>query len=340
MSIEQFQSIGSLFINQIKNVLITYISAKMVIEDNFTLGMMLSIQFIIGQLEGPINQYIEVSRSWQDAKLSTNRMNEIHVREDEGSIEKELIDIGSTNSIHMRNVSFQYGGPLSEKILNNVNIEIPSGKTTAIVGTSGSGKTTLLKMILGFYFPTEGDVFIGSQSIQKINLPSWRKKCGVILQDSYIFSDTIANNIALSEESIDYEKLKYAIHMSNLSQLVDSLPMKHNTIIGVNGQGLSQGQRQRILIARTIYKNPDYIFLDEATNSLDANNENEIMENINLFGKNKTSIIIAHRFSTIKNADQIIVIEKGQIVEMGTHLELMRNGNIYYKLMKEQMNLN
>ncbi len=340
LSVEQIQSIGSLFINQVKNVLITYCSAKMVIEGEFTLGMMLSIQFIVGQLEGPINQYLEVTHSWQEAKLSLKRMNEIHNKENEDNLEQKPVDDIIYNNICFKNVSFQYGGPYSTKVLQNINLEIPIGKTTAIVGTSGSGKTTLLKMILGFYYPTEGEIFINNRPIKDIDLSTWRQKCGVILQDSYIFSDTIANNIAFSEETVNQDKLEYAVKMSNLSQLIENLPMGYNTIIGTNGHGLSQGQRQRILIARAIYKNPQFIFLDEATNSLDANNENEIMNNINLFGKNKTSIIIAHRFSTIKNADQIIVIEKGCIIEQGKHNELMTNKKRYYQLMKEQMNLN
>lgn len=341
LSNEQYQTIGSIFINQIKNALISFLCAKMVIESSLSLGMLLSIQFIVGQLEGPISQSIDFIHSWQDAKISFERMGEIHVMENEEKVDQIALDNCSKYNIDIENVSFQYGGPFSQFVLNGINLHIPYGKTTAIVGSSGSGKTTLVKLLLGFYTPTKGDIRIGNYSLKSINLLSWRSRCGVILQDSYIFSDTIAKNIALGNDmDIDYDRLIYSIEMSNLKQLIEKLPLKYETRIGADGHGLSKGQQQRVLIARAIYKQPDYIFLDEATNSLDASNENEIMDNINVFGRNKTSIIIAHRFSTIKNADQIIVLDNGRIVEQGNHYSLLEVEGVYYNLMREQIYLN
>lgn len=337
---EQYQSLGSLLINQIKNALITFVCARLVIEGELTLGMMLSVQFIVGQLEGPISQSVDFMHSWQDAKLSFERMGEIYLKENEAKSYQRPLPPHRNDDIRIENISFQYGSPFAPRVLDGINLHIPYGKTTAIVGASGSGKTTLVKLLLGFYQPLEGEIRIGDRSMEQIDLASWRDRCGVVLQDSYIFSDTILNNITLSDEHIDFERLKYAARMANIFDLILSFPQHFYTKIGSEGQGLSQGQRQRLLIARAIYKQPDYLFLDEATNSLDASNENQIKNNLDILCKNKTSVIIAHRFSTIKHADQIIVMDKGRIVEQGTHSELMENTSVYYHLMKEQLNLN
>lgn len=338
--IEQYQNVGSLFINQIKNITLTYMSAAMVIENKISLGMMLSIQFIIGQLEGPINKMIDYMHTWQDAKISFDRMAEIHMIENEDAENKTVLPGDEDFNIQFKNVSFRYGGQSSPLVLNNITFNIPPGKTTAIVGMSGSGKTTLIKLLLGFYPPTSGTILIGNHDITTINIQSWRDRCSVIMQDSYVFNDTILNNINLTENETDFNKVEFASQCANLSPVVHSLPSKYQTRIGLDGHGLSKGQIQRMLIARAIYKDSDYIIFDEFTNSLDAQNESDIMGKLGRYKANKTAIIIAHRFSTIKNADQIIVIDNGEISEIGCHEELIRNNGIYYNLMKEQLNLN
>ncbi|MCC8188022.1 MAG: peptidase domain-containing ABC transporter [Bacteroides sp.] len=339
LTIEQYQNVGSLLINQIKNILLTFMSAAMVIDGNLTLGMMLSIQFIIGQLEGPINRTIGYMHSWQDAKISFDRMAEIHKLENEDHDGKYKLPVSKSYDITIHNLCFRYGSPFSPWVLKDINLVIPSGKTTAIVGMSGSGKTTLVKLLLGFYLPTQGEIRVGNYNLEAINIQSWRNLCSVIMQDSFVFNDTIENNINLTEEKTDYQRMKFCCESANFQEVVDALPNKYNTKIGLDGNGLSNGQIQRLLIARAIYKDSDYIFFDEFTNSLDAQNEANIMDSLNKIKTGKTAIIIAHRFSTIKNADQIVVIDQGKVVEIGKHDELINNRGIYYRLMKEQLNL-
>lgn len=341
LALNQYQQSGSVFINEVKNLVITFFAATAVISGDITLGAMLAIQYIIGQMNGPIDQTIGFLRTWQDAKLSLERLGEIHMKEDEENKEIPKLDIlPSDKSISLKNLSFQYDGPHSPKVLNDVNFNIPEGKVTAIVGTSGSGKTTLLKLILGFYNPIEGKIEIGEKvNLKNFSQKKWRSYCGSVMQDGFIFSDSIASNIALGAEKIDKKQLLHAAKTANILEHIESLPLSFNTKIGNEGIGLSQGQKQRILIARTVYKNPDYIFLDEATNALDANNEKEIMENLDNFFQGKTVVIIAHRLSTVKNADQIIVLEKGKLVEKGTHKSLTKLKGAYYQLVKNQLEL-
>ena len=307
------------------------------------------MQYIIGQLNAPIGQLIGFVQSAQDAKISLERLGEIHNREDEepGTITNDELRITGARitmlpqkrDISIQNLVFQYDGAHSEIVLDNVNLDISSGKITAIVGMSGSGKTTLVKLMLGFYPPIKGEIKVGEYSLQNINSRVWREHCGAVMQDGYIFSDTIARNIAVSDEIIDTARLLHAAKVANILEMVEGLPLGFNTKIGQEGQGISQGQRQRILIARSVYKNPDYIFFDEATNSLDANNEKVIMENLNEFFKGKTVVIVAHRLSTVKNADQIVVLNQGHITEIGTHQELTAKRGEYYKLVKNQLEL-
>lgn len=337
LKLTQIQSIGFDYINQIKNILVSFFSAKLVIENTLTLGEMMSISFIIGQLNSPINQLIEFIKSFQDAKLSFYRLIEVQENQNEEIDSHEVLKTQTQKGIFLRNVSFQYEDPLSPLVLKNINLHIPKGKTTAIVGESGCGKTTLLKLILKFYKPTHGSVHISDQNLENLSPSDWRRNCGVVMQDTYIFSESIARNIAMSDLNIDEEKLQYALKKSNIEEFVSSLALKHHTLIGSLGNGLSNGQRQRLLIARTVYKNPDYIFFDEATSSLDSNNERIIYDNINEIFKGKTMIIIAHRLSTVKNADKIVVLDYGEIAECGTHLELLSLKGIYYNLVKNQL---
>ncbi len=340
LSLEQYQDAGSVFINETKNILITIVAATSVISGSITLGMMLAIMYIIGQLNTPLKQLIRFMHSAQDAKISLERLSEIHEKEDEEipGVPKSTI-LPENKTISITNVSFRYDGPRSPQVLKNIDLEIFDKKTTAIVGTSGSGKTTLLKLLLGFYLPEDGEIKIGGTRLQNYSQKLWRQKCGVVLQDGYIFSDTIARNIAVSNEGIDKERLLHAVHLSNIQDYVENLPLGYNTKIGQEGVGLSQGQKQRILIARAIYKNPEYLFFDEATNALDAKNEKTIMENLASFSKGKTVIVVAHRLSTVKNADQIIVLDKGEMVEKGKHDELIKLKGNYYNLVKDQLEL-
>lgn len=301
---------------------------------------MLAITYIIGQLSSPIEQLLEFMQTAQDAKISLERFGEIHRMENEEPEGKLLIeDFPSNHTITLKNVSFQYEGPRSPFVLKNINLEIFEGKTTAIVGSSGSGKTTLMKMILGFFDPIEGEIAVGKTKLKNLSQRRWRSKCGVVLQDGYLFSDTIARNIAVGEEIINSERVHQAVEMACIRDFIEELPLSYNTKIGQDGIGLSQGQRQRLLIARAIYKQPDYLLFDEATNALDAENERMVIENINHFSKGKTVVVIAHRLSTVKNADQIIVLERGEIVERGTHKELTDKKGRYYHLVKEQLEL-
>lgn len=339
LALNQVQEIGATSINQLKNIVIIFLSAKAVIDGNLTLGEMLATQYIVGQLNSPIEQLITFIQSAQDAKLSVDRLNEVHLIKEE-----EQEDIPSNpksykGSLIIKNVSFEYPGTKHIKVLDNISEEIEEGKVTAIVGASGSGKTTLIKLLLMIYDLSEGEIFVGCTSQTKMNHSVWRANCGTVLQDGYIFSDSIANNIALDEAPINWKRLIEAASMANISDYIQSLPSQYNTIIGNEGNGLSQGQKQRILIARSIYKNPRYLFLDEATNALDATNESQIMVNLRGYFRDKTVVIVAHRLSTVKHADKIIVINKGKIVESGNHNSLIKLKRFYYNLVKDQLDL-
>lgn len=340
LALQQYQNAGSVFINETKNILIVVVAATSVVEGQLTLGMMLAIQYIIGKLNAPLRQLVQFMHNAQDAKISLERLAEIHQKEDEFDSGRSYVqELPEERSIHVNNVSFQYEGPRSPKILKNINLEFPERKVTAIVGTSGSGKTTLIKLLLGFYTPTEGSIRIGDVSLDNIQPQVWRSRCGVVLQDGYIFSDTIARNIAAGGGRIDQKRLIHAVKMAHIQDFIEGLPLGYNTKIGQEGVGLSQGQKQRILIARAVYKNPEFLFLDEATNALDANNEKVIMENMEQFSAGKTVVVVAHRLSTVKNADQIVVLNKGEIVEQGTHAELVARKGYYFQLVKNQLEL-
>ena len=338
LSISQYQDAGANFINKFKDILISFIAAKAVINGQMTLGMMLAIQYIVGQLNAPLQSMIHFIRSAQDAKISIERLGEIHQQDNEQGSQVQLQDTPDEGDIQLQNLSFQYN-PLAPLVLQNINLIIPKGKVTAIVGTSGSGKTTLMKLLLGFYAPTSGNIKIGSTPFQQVDNSLWRTKCGAVMQDGFIFSDTIANNISESDEYVDYQKLNHAVSSANIQSFIESLPLSYNTMIGGNGVGLSQGQKQRLLIARAIYKDPDFLFFDEATNALDAKNERIIVDNLNNIYTGKTVLVIAHRLSTVKNADQIVVLEQGKLVECGSHEELTALQGAYYKLVKDQLEL-
>ncbi len=338
LAITQYQEAGTMSISQLKDILITFISAKAVLDGNMTLGTMLAIQYIIGQLNAPLQQFVSFIREGQDAAISLERLSEIHSKENEEQNLDYKIDHIPDNDITIENLTFSYS-PVSGEVLKNINLKIPRGKTTAIVGTSGSGKTTLIKLLLGFYQPDSGKLMIGTTPLDSIYQKIWRKACGVVMQEGYIFSDTIANNISESDDFVNYKKVLSSIHTANISDFIQSLPLGLNTMIGAAGNSLSQGQKQRVLIARCVYKNPDFLFFDEATNALDANNEKIIMENLDTFLKGRTSIVVAHRLSTVKNADQIIVLEKGEIVEQGTHETLVAKRGYYFTLVKNQLEL-
>ena len=344
LRIEQFQLSGFDFINQFKNIIVTYLVAKSVIISSMSLGELLSVSFIIGQMNAPVSQLINFFRSLQDAKLSLERLNEVHNHPTEEQIDNQktlsLSQINSTKAeIKFKRVSFQYEGPKSPYVLKNINFTIPEGKITAIVGASGSGKTTLMKLLLKFYEPTQGELFFNSENINNISPKNLRENCGVVMQDGFIFSDTIERNIATGDENINKEKLQNAVKIANIEEFVNSLPLGYNTKIGASGNGISGGQKQRILIARAVYKNPHYIFFDEATSALDAENEKIIHDNLQQFFKGKTVLIIAHRLSTVKNADQIIVLKNGEIAETGNHQQLVQNKGDYFNLVKNQLEL-
>jgi len=393
LSLNQWQQAGAFFINEGKNIFITFLSAKAVIDGQMTLGSMLAVQYIIGQLNSPIEQMIGFAQSWQNAKISMERLNEIHIIEDEEPADRNLqqelpvafqrqIVGGKANpplpegdsytqsqltddsvfmnedkipedfpaSVKFQNVSFTFPGAGNEPVLKYINLKIPKGKTTAIVGISGSGKTTLLKLLLKFYEPQKGEIYLtpnpspqGGEgrgtALSNISHKVWRNHCGVVMQESFIFSDTIAKNIAVGQEKIDMEKLRHATEIANIREFIESLPLGYNTKIGAEGTGLSMGQKQRLLIARAVYRDPDFIFFDEATNSLDANNENVILQNLESFFKGRTVIVVAHRLSTVKNADQIVVLNKGVISEKGTHQELVNLRGEYFTLVKNQLEL-
>jgi ATP-binding cassette subfamily B protein len=340
LALGQYQASGTVFLNETKNLLISFLAAYSVVTGDITLGMMLAIQYIIGQLNAPVDQFIEFVQSFQDAKISLERLGEIHNKEDEEDINEEKITIfPSDKSINIQNIEFQYDKPHGEIVLKDVSLKIPENKITAVVGTSGSGKTTLVKLLLGFYELNKGQITIGETPLKNYSMEWWRSKVGTVMQDGFIFNESIARNIAVGEENVDIQRLIESVKIANIQEFIESLPLGYNTKIGSEGHGLSQGQKQRILIARAVYKEPEYLFFDEATNALDANNEKIIMDNLNKFFKGRTVVIVAHRLSTVKNADQIVVIEKGEIVETGTHEELTALKGAYYELVKNQLEL-
>ncbi len=338
LALEQYQQVGNFFIGEAKDILITIIAATSVIQGDMTLGMMLAVQYIIGQLNSPVEQTIHLIHSWQDMRISLERINEVHDQPNEDE-ERSFIPSFSESNLQLHNLWFSYDGSPYNYALKNVTIEIPYGKTTAIVGESGSGKTTLIKLLLQYYSPTKGEIFWGEHNLAIINPVWWRNQCGSVMQDGFIFSDTIASNIAISEEMPDLVRLANAAELANLSETISKMPLKYNTKIGMEGNGLSRGQIQRILIARAIYKNPHFLFFDEATNALDANNERRIVENLNNVFTNKTMVVVAHRLSTVKNAHKIIVLDNGEVIEQGTHSELTQKRGKYYELVKNQLEL-
>ncbi|PIA79224.1 ABC transporter ATP-binding protein [Gaetbulibacter sp. 4G1] len=339
LALEQTQSVGSSFINEAKNIMITFTSALLVIDGSITLGMMLSIQYIIGQLNGPISQLVGFIQATQDAKISLERLGEVHDKEDEESKEQPLIsNIKPHQDITIKDITYRYIGS-DDNVIKGLSINIPANKITAIVGASGSGKTTLMKLLLKFYDIDKGNIMYGEHYLNTISHKAWRNNCGVVMQEGYVFNDTIAYNIAIGEDTIDKERLIKATKVANIYDFIQSLPLSFNTKIGNEGIGVSTGQKQRLFIARAVYKNPDILFFDEATSALDAKNERIIMGNLNTFFKNKTVVVIAHRLSTVKNADQIVVIDDGKIIEQGKHNELLSKQGAYYNLVKNQLEL-
>lgn len=340
MALGQYQQTGSVFFSQATSLTISYIAARGVVDGSMTLGMMMSLSYIIGQLSGPIGQFIGFAQSLQDAKISLERLGEVHNREDEEDLaDIKIAHIPENKTIHIKDLWFSYDGADRDFALEDVNLVIPQNQTTAIVGASGSGKTTLVKLLLGFYPPNKGSISIDETPLKNINSHVWRQKTGAVMQEGFIFSDTIAGNIAVGDETIDKEKLLKAVKTANIREYIDSLPLGYSTKIGMEGKGVSQGQKQRLLIARSVYKNPEFLFFDEATNALDATNEREIMDNLAEFNKNRTVVIVAHRLSTVQNADNIIVLDKGRVVEEGTHQSLSAKKGAYYKLVKNQLEL-
>ena len=340
LSLTQIQQSGAFFINEGKNIIITFLVAKAVIDGQLTLGGMMAIQYIVGQVNSPIEQLLGFIQQLQDAKISLERLNEIHQMEDEEPVDKTFLhELPTNKTINLNQVSFTYPGAGNEPVLKGIDLVIPKGKTTAIVGMSGSGKTTILKLLLRFYIPQKGEIKIGATYIDQIGYRYWRGQCGIVMQDGFIFSDSIAKNIAVADEHPNMEKLQHAIKVANIGDLIEGLPLGLSTKIGAEGNGISQGQKQRILIARAVYKDPEYIFFDEATNALDANNESVIMNNLEEFFKERTVVVVAHRLSTVKNADNIVVLDKGIIIEQGTHAELTKSKGEYYNLVKNQLEL-
>lgn len=340
LALNQAQSGGASLINELKNIIISFLAARLVLDGQISLGVMLSISYIIGQLNAPILQLVEFIKSWQDARLSINRIDEIHNRPDEERPEEETVTEIPEGDIRINNLAFKYEkGAMSPQVLKNISLLIEHRKVTAIVGASGSGKTTLLKLLLRFYDPDGGTVTIGNTPLSAIRHSAWREVCGVVMQEGYIFNDTVANNIAVGAEEVDRKRLRQAARIANIHEFIETLPLSYNTRIGPNGMGLSTGQKQRVLIARAVYKDPSVLFFDEATSALDARNERVIIENLNQFFEGKTVVVIAHRLSTVKNADKIIVLDKGEIVETGTHEELILEKGYYFNLVKNQLEL-
>ena len=341
LALEQYQQTGLTFFTTLKNIVVSFIAANEAINGSITLGMVLSISYIVGQTNGPIEQLVGFIKSSQDARLSMDRLQEIHNKKEEEK--NEDIDVNNQSiqhdDIYIRNVSYQYEGPRSPYVLQNISFTIPKGKVTAIVGASGSGKTTLMKLLLGFYEPVEGEILIGDRDLRSISPKLWRKECGSVMQEGYIFYDTISKNIALDGKEIDGQKMENAVYTANIKAFIEKSPLGYTTKIGASGVGISGGQKQRILIARAVYKDPNYLFFDEATSSLDANNERKIMDRLNTFFKGRTVLIIAHRLSTVKNADQIIVLKNGRVAETGDHETLTQLRGKYFELVKNQLEL-
>jgi ATP-binding cassette, subfamily B, bacterial len=337
--LEQTQTAGSSVINELKNIFIVVLSAKLMIDGSITFGMMLAINSIVGSLNGPITQLIGFVRELQDAKISLARLSEIHEKEDEVQQEEtQTNDVPQNEDIHLKDLSYRYLGS-DIPVLENLNLTIPSNKVTAIVGVSGSGKTTLMKLLLKFYEPNSGEVTIGNAQLKNISQKAWRNTIGAVMQEGFIFNDTIANNIAVGVDIIDKNRLAYASDVANIKEYISGLPLGYNTKIGSEGVGMSTGQKQRLLIARAVYKDPEMLFFDEATSALDANNEKEIMQKLDLFFKDKTVVVIAHRLSTVMNADQIVVLDKGKIIEMGNHSALVEQKGNYFELVRNQLQL-
>lgn len=340
LKLQQTQEAGSIFINEVKNIVITVLSATAVINGEMTLGMMLAVQYIIGQLNSPVEQLMSFIYTIQDVKIGLERINEVHLNDNEENSNRRIATLNKDDySITISNVAFKYDPHALKNTIENINFSIPQGKVTAIVGASGSGKTTLIKLMLGYYLVRNGNIKIGESDISEVNLKWWRRQCGVVMQDGVIFSESIARNIAVDDGEIDKERLVKAAEIANIHDYIMGLPLKYNTKIGRDGVGLSQGQKQRILIARAVYKNPQFIFLDEATNALDAKNERAIVENLNEFYKGRTVVVVAHRLSTVKNADQIVVLDAGKVVEVGDHSTLIAKQGTYYNLVKNQLEL-
>ena len=333
------QNTGSMFINEVKNIIITAYAAQLVLMGEITLGMMLSISFIIGQLNGPLLAMVDFIYQYQDAKLSLGRLKEIHDKDSENvAMASKSNVVPKKGDIVVKDLSFRYRGT-KNFLFQNLNLTIPRNKVTAIVGASGSGKTTLMKLLMKFYEPNAGEIYINHKPLNNINNHAWRNEFGAVMQEGFIFDDSIAENIGIGEDMIDVDKLVRSVELANIREFIEELPLGYNTKIGQQGVGLSGGQKQRILIARAIYKNPNFILFDEATSALDANNEKKITENLNEFFKEKTAVIIAHRLSTVKNADKIVVLHQGEIVEEGTHAELIEEAGAYYNLVKNQLEL-
>ena len=340
LALQQYQQLGALFFSQATNILITFLAARAVVSGEMTLGMMMSVSYIIGQLSAPIEQWIDFVRAFQDAKISLERLGEIHGQPDEEQGDDGRVrELPSDRSLQLDGVCFSYDGSDREYVLEDIRLTIPQNRVTAIVGASGSGKTTLLKLLLGFYRPNRGEVKVGNTPIDRLNPHVWREKTGAVMQEGFLFSDTIAHNIAPGTENIDRDRLQLAARTANLEEFIERLPLGYNTRVGMEGNGVSQGQRQRLLIARAVYKDPDFLFLDEATNALDARNEREIMERLHTFYRGRTVVVVAHRLSTVCDADKIVVLDRGHLVEEGTHTELTARRGTYYRLVKNQLEL-
>ena len=340
LALGQYQQLGSVFFSQTTGILISFIAAKAVVDGQMTLGMMMALTYIVGQVSAPIEQFINFARAWQDAKISLERLGEVHLKQDEDQQSTmSLTELPHDKTIRINDLYFSYDGADRDYVLDSINLSIPHNRVTAIVGASGSGKTTLIKLMLGFYHPNKGTIKIGETGLQNINPHAWRAKTAAVLQDGFIFSDTIANNIAVGDDMVDKERLIEAVKTANIEEFIEELPLGYNTKIGMEGNGISHGQRQRILIARAVYHNPEFIFFDEATNALDAKNEQEIMEHLEKFYHGKTVVVVAHRLSTVRNADNIVVLDKGKVAEQGTHEELTELRSIYYELVKNQLEL-
>ncbi|MDB4952275.1 MAG: apxIB 3 [Gemmatimonadetes bacterium] len=339
LSLDQFQDGGSIAINEAKNIFITFLGAKLVIDGQLTLGMLLAVQYIIGQLNGPLSQLVSIVHNAQDARIAAERLGELHGHDDEEAPGEKLAELPEDGFISLKGVSFGYGGTLGEEVLKDVDIEVAEGKVTAIVGASGSGKTTLLKLLMKFYLPTRGELTVGGTPLGSLSARTWRSHCGAVMQDGQLFSDTIAGNVAVGDEVVDQRRLLHAVTVANIREYVEALPLGYNTRVGRDGLGMSQGQKQRLLIARAVYKQPKYLLFDEATSALDANNEKAIMERLQDEFLGRTVVIVAHRLSTVKNADQIVVLDRGRVVERGSHGELAALRGHYYTLVKNQLEL-